>query len=205
MVDDKTGKRLALTRGVAVVKRFCHHRYIGPIMVVFLILLVVFAVLLQIRLIHRFNNLELRFESIQNKSDSLALKVSSMDGIIATLESRSELNELMDDLERDLKGSVDLSTQDIQDIGHGFKVVGLSVTEHLTGVKVKGRIINATSLAHESLIFKITIGAQTKEFSISRISSGHSTGFNVYLPNVPTDRTSYGKIEYVRSFLRYYH
>ena len=82
-------------------------------------------------------------------------------------------------------------------------VVGSSVNPHLTGVKIKGRIINSTALARENIEFEITIAGKTKKFSINRISSGNSTGFEVYVPDVPIDKVNIAKFEKISSYALY--
>lgn len=105
----------------------------------------------------------------------------------------------------DLKtyGSIDLSHAPLQTIDYRFLITIESVTEHLTGIKIKGRIVNLTSLRFDNLKFNITIASQSKEFSIRRISSGNSTTFNVYVPNVPLEESQYAYIEFVESLIYY--
>jgi hypothetical protein len=108
------------------------------------------------------------------------------------------------DLNKTRNISVDFTVPNAQDIGKDFKVANLSVEQHLTGVKIKGRVINATSLRHDNLKFKITIAEKEKDFWINRISSGNSTTFDVYVPDVPLDKAQYGTIEYLESTVSFY-
>lgn len=101
------------------------------------------------------------------------------------------------------RGYIDLTTSSLQDIGDGFFTSIESVNPHLTGVKVSGTMINSSSLDHFQAKFKITIGDQMQEFTIDEIPSSYSIKFKVYIPNVPKDKTSYGKIEYDESSIRY--
>jgi len=94
---------------------------------------------------------------------------------------------------------IDLSDPEIQSIDEQFMLCRTSVEEHLTGIKVKGRVINATALRHDNVTFRITLGVHSKEFTINRISSGNSTPFSVYIPDVPIEESRYAKIEYVRA------
>jgi len=102
------------------------------------------------------------------------------------------------------KGSIDFASSNLQEIGDGFHVGNLSLAQHLTGVKVKGRIINGTSLDHSNVAFHLTIGSQTKEFTINSIPPNTGAYFDVYVPDVPIDRTRWGRIEYQRSSITYY-
>lgn len=122
------------------------------------------------------------------------------------------LNSKQNKLEWDLffeklknkKGFVDLTSSSIQEIGDGFMVVGLDVKEHLTGIKVYGRMINYTALKHQNIKFKIEVNEQEKDIYINQISSGNSTRFVTYIPNVPVEKTNYATIKYQESTVSYY-
>jgi hypothetical protein len=101
------------------------------------------------------------------------------------------------------EGNVDLTNSNIQGIGNGFYVAKLSVEQHLTGVKVKGRVINSMSLIHESVEFQIKIAGQAKDFTVNRIPAGGSAIFEVYVPDVPVARTKFAVIKYNRSAVLY--
>ncbi len=96
-------------------------------------------------------------------------------------------------------GGVDLTKAIAQDIGNGFFVSDLSVEEYLTGVKVRGRMINATALDHLNADFEITIAESSREFSVNRIPSGNSTRFEVHVPGVALDKVKESRIRYLRS------
>ena len=102
------------------------------------------------------------------------------------------------------KGAVDFTDAGLQEIGNGFYVLGINLGQHLTGIKVKGRMLNGTSLAHSNAEFNLTIGDQVKDFTISSIPSQTAVSFNVYIPDVPVDQTHWGQIRYRRSLLNYY-
>ena len=98
---------------------------------------------------------------------------------------------------------VDFSVSSIQRINSSFLVAGLSLEQHLTGVKVKGEIINSTTLRYDKIKFQIEIANQKKDIYITRISPGNSTNFEVYVPDVPIENTRYGTIEYISSLVGY--
>ena len=91
----------------------------------------------------------------------------------------------------------------IQEINNTFLVAELSLEPHLTGIKVKGRIVNSSSLSHENVKFKITVSKQSQEFTLNRVSPGSSTSFEVYVPDVPIKDTRSGEIEYIESMVSY--
>ncbi|NUM80081.1 hypothetical protein HUU42_04685 [bacterium] len=105
---------------------------------------------------------------------------------------------------KDLVGKpIDLTSSSLQDIGDGFLVGNLSLEEHLSGILVRGRIVNSTSLTHTSVTFKIVVARQSKEFTIQRIASASSSSFEIYLPNVPVAHSNSGRIEYLSSSVSY--
>jgi len=98
---------------------------------------------------------------------------------------------------------IDFSVSTIQGIDAGFKVAGLNVEKHLTGVKIKGRIINSTALTYKDITFKMIVGEQEKDFYIKRISSGNSSSFEIYVPDVPIEAARFGEIKRGKSLVEY--
>jgi hypothetical protein len=117
----------------------------------------------------------------------------------------AEIQEMrMDFLMRKLSGLIDFSTSNVQEIGNGFFLVKAEQEEHLTGIRFKGRVINAQSIAHNNVEFKLTASENTKEFTINQISAGNSTEFSVYIPDVKASDVRFGRVEYVSSSISYY-
>ena len=65
-------------------------------------------------------------------------------------------------------------------------------------------MINTQSVDHTNITFELTIGGQTKQFTINRVSSGNSTAFTVYLPDVSKESARYGRFAYQNSTVSYY-
>ena len=101
------------------------------------------------------------------------------------------------------KYSVDFSVSEIQQIDDVFLLANAAQQKHLTGVKFSGRVINTQSVDHLNIIFILSVDGESKEFTINRISSGNSTGFSVYIPDISIERARYAKINHVRSKIRY--
>ncbi|WP_290524576.1 hypothetical protein [Alcanivorax sp.] len=99
--------------------------------------------------------------------------------------------------------TVDFTTPNVQDIDEGFMLVDAEQEEHLTGIKFKGRIINAQSIAHNSAEFRLTVNGSSREFSINRISPGNSTSFSVYVPDLKASEARWAKIKYIGSSVHY--
>ena len=98
---------------------------------------------------------------------------------------------------------VDFSPSAVQPIGHGFMVSKLDAVERPTGVRVKGRVINTSSIRHGHLRFRIALGERSEVFAVSLISPGNSTGFQVVIPDATLDGSSIAEIEYLGSTVNY--
>jgi len=109
-----------------------------------------------------------------------------------------------DYLSRKYDNTVDFTTPSIQGIGDGFKVVESSQEEHLTGIKFKGRVINAQSIIYENVTFQLSVNGRTRKFTINRISPGNSTGFNVYVPDLKAEDAKYAKVKFIDGSVRYF-
>jgi len=103
-----------------------------------------------------------------------------------------------------LKQPVDFSQSTIQPINNGFMLVNAAQKEHLTGIVFTGRIINTQSVVHHNLKFTISVDDKEKEFTINKISSGNSTGFSVFVPNIKAINARYANIKYIESSISYY-
>lgn len=116
-----------------------------------------------------------------------------------------DTTSIMEELQKQKeKGLVRLDIPAVQKLDKDFMIAKLSVKPHLTGVMVKGVIINGTPLPQENIKFKITILDKSKEFSIKKLSPGGSKGFEVYIPDVPADKAQTAKIEHLESTVLYY-
>lgn len=100
--------------------------------------------------------------------------------------------------------TIDFAVSEIQQITATFLLANASQKKHLTGVKFSGRIINTEAVSHTEITFSLTVDGESKEFTINKISSGNSTGFNVYLPDIDIERARYGKFDFVRSKISYF-
>ncbi len=104
---------------------------------------------------------------------------------------------------KDLSGLVDFTVPDIQKICDGFFLANAEQQKHLTGLKFKGRIINTQSVGHRNITFKLTVNKISKNFTIRRISPGHSTRFTVYVPDITPKDARFARIEYVESVVEF--
>jgi len=104
----------------------------------------------------------------------------------------------------DIEKTVDFSVSTIQQLSDGFMLAEAAQKKHLTGVEFTGRVINTQSVQHLNATFNISVNGKNKEFTINKISSGNSTGFNVYVPELSVQNARYAQIRYVRSSISFY-
>ena len=104
----------------------------------------------------------------------------------------------------DIHKTVDFSVTTIQQLSDGFMLAAAAQEKHLTGIKFTGRIINTQAVKHLDVTFNISANGKNKEFTINKISSGNSTGFNVYIPELNANNARYAQIRYVRSSISFY-
>ncbi len=82
----------------------------------------------------------------------------------------------------------DLTRAGWQPIGKGFYLVDVAVAPQDKGVRVHGKIINATAVLHETLVFKLRIGKSTATINLPRAAPAVALPFEVTLPDVtPAD------------------
>ena len=100
---------------------------------------------------------------------------------------------------------IDLTSQKAQKIDDKFTIFIDEVEPHLTGIKIKGGTINTSGIAHKNIKFSVTVAEQTKELHIlEEIKSGYSRNFELYVPNVPIEKSKYAKIKYNSSLMAWF-
>jgi hypothetical protein len=139
----------------------------------------------------RISRLEEQVDSLKNENRKLHKFV---------LANHAEFLEFKKErIEEDV---IDLYSKSMQKIGEGFFIVGLESSTCATGLKLSGRIINSTSLKHENISFKITIGKASDEFHVPVISAGNSTRFKADIPGALKD-TKTAVVRYVSSSVKF--
>jgi len=152
----------------------------------------------------RLRDLETLITTSQSTATSISEELTELQSKVASNETEISTIKLLRSTGQS-KGFVDLAEPTIQDLEQsGFYVVKLAVEEHLTGVKVSGRMINTQSVDHTNITFELTVGGQSKQFTINRVSKGNSTAFSVYLPDVSKEEARYGWFAYLNSTLTYF-
>jgi hypothetical protein len=80
---------------------------------------------------------------------------------------------------------VDLSAPGWQPIQGGFYVVDISVVAAGKGVRIAGKIVNPTSVVHETAQFSARIDEHRATFALARVPPAVAQAFDVTLPDVP--------------------
>lgn len=99
--------------------------------------------------------------------------------------------------------SVDLTNPMLQAIGSGFLVSPTSVSDSSGGLRVRGRIVNATSLDQARAEFRLTVGKREVPFTVARISAGNSAQFVVEFPQGESADVRTARMRWTRSNVSY--
>ncbi len=102
----------------------------------------------------------------------------------------------------DTAPTVSLTSETVHKIDDKFSIFVDEVETHLSGINIKGKIINTSSVTYENTKFDITVAEQTKELHIiKQIKPGYGREFEFYIPNVPVEKSEYAKIKYAGSMV----
>jgi len=98
--------------------------------------------------------------------------------------------------------TVDLTNPTLQSLGSGFFVGPTSVTDSSGGLRVRGRIVNTTSVDQARAEFRLGVGKREVSFSVARVAAGGSAPFAVELPDGKADVRA-ARMRWLRSTVRY--
>jgi len=97
----------------------------------------------------------------------------------------------------------DLSRAGWQPIGKGFYLVDVTTAPLDKGVRIRGKIINATSVLHEGLTFMFRIGKSSATINVPRAAPAVALPFEVVLPDVAPADAKKAFIELVSSTISF--
>jgi hypothetical protein len=80
---------------------------------------------------------------------------------------------------------VDLGVSGWQPIAGGFYVIDLAGGSTGKGLHVSGKVINPTSVTHESAVFSVRVGEHRVTFGLPHVPPAVAQPFEVTLPDVP--------------------
>lgn len=82
---------------------------------------------------------------------------------------------------RDSRARIDLTETSFQNLSDGFKIAVKNVDTHLTGIKIKGSILNTQSVNYENARFTIELASTSKDFVVNKIPQGYASDFEIYI------------------------
>jgi hypothetical protein len=158
------------------------------------LILSIVALLIVLAVIPGFNR---SVKAVSQQVDDLRQRIEDYRNEIA--KTADEIAKIKLDIDYRKRGFLDLSVKSLQELGDGFWLEKVSVEPEMSGIVLKGFIINATPMNQSSIRFDITIGTKNQELIIDRIDPGMSRSFELYVPDVKIEDAGYAKINYVES------
>lgn len=121
-----------------------------------------------------------------------------------------ERTVLILDIDNDLKNddilygnSINITTTSFQKLNDDFSIAIKSVEPHLSGLKLKGLIVNKSSVVHTDLKFKINnYHTEVATLSLNNAMPGQQANFEIYIPDI-TNNTKFLKFLYIESLIHY--
>ena len=110
--------------------------------------------------------------------------------VVADFDPRFEkFKQAVRDVDRRLSSNVfqevDLSAGGWQPIAGGFYLIDISVTPQGDGVKIAGKVINPTSVTHDSAQFSARLNGHRATFGLAHVPPAVAQPFEVLVPGVP--------------------
>jgi hypothetical protein len=100
-----------------------------------------------------------------------------------------QFKDAVRDVDRRLSATVfqevDLAASGWQPIAGGFYVIDLSASPAGKGLRISGKVINPTSVAHDAAQFTVRAGEQHVGFTLPHLPPAVAQTFDVTLPDVP--------------------
>jgi hypothetical protein len=79
---------------------------------------------------------------------------------------------------------VDLATTGWQPIAGGFYVIDLAVAPTDSGMRISGKVVNPTSVVHETAVFSVRVDEHRATFALTKVPPGIAQPFEVTLAGV---------------------
>ncbi len=136
---------------------------------------------------------------------NLNKKLNSLDDSLSLLKTENSfLKSRIDNLEKEIQdlrldmvlgkyeaATIDLTDESFQKIDNNFSISVEGIESHLSGMKIKGKILNSSGVTHKNVELSIAVEEGYKSFTIhEEISPGWARDFEVYIPDVPPETRS---------------
>jgi hypothetical protein len=130
------------------------------------------------------------YRRLQREEAARAALAAEVAALSPKLEQRFEqFKGAVRDIGRELSSTVfqeiDLGASGWQPIAGGFYVIDLATSSSGKGTRIAGKVINPTSVTHESADFAVRIGTEQAKFQLTKLPPAVAQPFEVILPNVP--------------------
>jgi hypothetical protein len=117
-------------------------------------------------------------------------ELTRIKGEVATFQPRfDKFKEAVRDVHKQLTSvvfeEVDLTIPGWQPLSAGFYLIDLGLAPSGAGSKITGKVINATSVAHETLKFSVRVKKTATAFTIAHAAPGVAQPFEVIVGDVP--------------------
>jgi hypothetical protein len=99
--------------------------------------------------------------------------------------------------------TIDLTDGVLQPLGQDFYVGRLALSDESGGLRVSGRIVNASSVDQLRVEFRLSVASRELPFSVAKIAAGNSTPFALEIPRASNAELRDARIRWVRSTLNY--
>lgn len=143
----------------------------------------------------------------KNNQSNAAIVAKMKDEQKKHMEKIEEVSDGIDSLVAGVFKPIDLTINSSQKLtdGASFLVNIDEVKQQMTGVKISGKIINASSITYSGASFQIAmIGAENTINVPKDIPPGGSTKFSVYVPDVKPENSKYAKISFISGNISFY-
>jgi hypothetical protein len=100
---------------------------------------------------------------------------------------------------------VDLGNGKLQHLRHGFAISELATEREDTGVRITGRMINASSLRYRGATFRLKTSTSSAELTIDTLAPGGSGSFSTLLARQPLEAARVATLSFVSAAVEYAH
>lgn len=153
----------------------------------------------------KITELEKKVTNLQTQITSTVSGISIISSDLKDLSSRVDSLELQSYMKS--KNNVDLTAEGFQNIGENFAIRITNMEKYLTGITIKGYILNLNSCTYNNAKFSIESGFSltSKYFTVTKISPGYAASFSVYLPSKDIENMHFATIKYEEGSVSYYY
>ena len=118
-------------------------------------------------------------------------------------EMEERIIKLEELIQHVVRSKIDLTQTSFQPCLEQFDIAIKDVNEHLTGIKIKGLMLNKYSVDIEDASFKFLVGRSERTLDIKEIPAGCAAEFEIYIPDVSVKEANTAYIFDFHSMIKY--